>query len=91
MGSEGTFLCDAQGKLASIGDCAPLSFQTVRRPVTTTVDAHAFAPETSGYIALEKIHSCAVASATYLDVTAGLIDLLDNSRLVVTLPTRPPK
>ncbi|KAK4192372.1 hypothetical protein QBC35DRAFT_447685 [Podospora australis] len=53
---EARLLCDAQGKLIFIGDCAPLSFfQTVRRLVTTRVDAHAFAPETSGYSALENV------------------------------------
>ncbi|KAK3897042.1 hypothetical protein C8A05DRAFT_39416, partial [Staphylotrichum tortipilum] len=58
MGSEGTFRCDTQGILVSISDSAPLSFfQTVRRLVTTTVDAYAFAPKTNGYIALEKVYS----------------------------------
>ncbi|KAJ4291417.1 hypothetical protein N0V88_006010 [Collariella sp. IMI 366227] len=98
---EARLLCDAQGKLIFIGDCAPLSFfQTVRRLVTTRVDAHAFAPETSGYSALENVYSRTGTSgnygddpppvkvpigttvSAYLNVTAGLIDLFDNSRLV---------
>ena len=55
---EARLLCDAQGKLIFIGDCAPLSFfQTVRRLVTTRVDPQAFAPETSGYSALENVYS----------------------------------
>ncbi|KAK3303081.1 uncharacterized protein B0T15DRAFT_401632 [Chaetomium strumarium] len=95
---EARLLCDAQGKLIFIGDCAPLSFfQTVRRLVTTRVDAHAFAPETSGYSALENVYSRTSAVggygaeppavkvpigpsvSGYLDVTAGLIDLFDNT------------
>ncbi|KAK4100437.1 hypothetical protein N658DRAFT_473368 [Parathielavia hyrcaniae] len=98
---EARLLCDAQGKLVFIGDCAPLSFfQTVRRLVTTRVDANAFAPESGGYTALENVYSRSGASASfgadppavsvpiapavsaYLDVTAGLIDLFDNARLV---------
>ncbi|KAK3384905.1 hypothetical protein B0H63DRAFT_173185 [Podospora didyma] len=61
---EARLLCDPQGKLIFLGDCAPLSFfQTVRRLVTSRVDAHAFAPETSGYSALENAHSRPSASA----------------------------
>ncbi len=60
---EARLLCDAQGKLVFIGDCAPLSFfQTVRRLVTGMVDANAFAPETSGYTALENVYSRSFAS-----------------------------
>lgn len=98
---DARLLCDAQGKLIFIGDCAPLSFfQTVRRLVTSRVDAHAFAPETGGYSALENAYSRSSASgvhgaeplpvklpigptvSAYLEVTAGLIDLFDNARLV---------
>lgn len=97
---EARLLCDAQGKLIFIGDCAPLSFfQTVRRLITTRVDAKAFAPESSGYSALENVYShpgtsgsyggeppavkvpVAPTVSAYLDVTAGLIDLFDNTRL----------
>lgn len=94
---EARLLCDPQGKLIFIGDCAPLSFfQTVRRLVTSRVDAHAFAPETSGYSALENACSrppvpaaeppaitvdTEAAVSTYLKVTTGLIDLFDNARL----------
>ncbi|KAK4664313.1 uncharacterized protein QC763_504360 [Podospora pseudopauciseta] len=63
---EARLLCDAQGKLVFIGDCAPLSFfQTVRRLVTTRVDAHAFAPETGGYSALENASSRPSVSSGY--------------------------
>ena len=52
---EARLLCDAQGKLIFIGDCAPLSFfQTVRQLVTSRVDANAFAPQTSRYSMLEN-------------------------------------
>ncbi|KAL2163585.1 hypothetical protein VTH06DRAFT_5643 [Thermothelomyces fergusii] len=101
---EARLLCDAQGKLIFIGDCAPLSFfQTVRRLVTSRVDAEAFAPETSGYSALENVYSRPGGSgaygleppavripirptvAAYIDVTAGLIDIFDNTRLAVDI------
>ncbi|KAL2019343.1 hypothetical protein VTK56DRAFT_9723 [Thermocarpiscus australiensis] len=97
---EARLLCDAQGKLIFIGDCAPLSFfQTVRRIVTTRVDPHAFAPETSGYSALENVYSgpytprgagaeppavkvpIGPTVSAYVEVTTGLVDLFDNSRL----------
>lgn len=52
---EARLLCDAQGKLIFIGDCAPLSFfQTVRQLVTSRVDQNAFAPQTSRYSVLEN-------------------------------------
>ncbi|KAK0611013.1 hypothetical protein B0T14DRAFT_540253 [Immersiella caudata] len=97
---EARLLCDPHGKLVFIGDCAPLSFfQTVRRLVTSLVDAHAFAPESSGYSALENTSSWPsvvsngaaprppidtdvdAAVTTYLEVTAGVIDLFDGARL----------
>ncbi|KAK4129892.1 hypothetical protein BT67DRAFT_252809 [Trichocladium antarcticum] len=63
---DARLLCDAQGKLIFIGDCAPLSFfQTVRRLVTARVDAHAFAPETGGYSALENVYSRSCASGDH--------------------------
>ncbi|KAF3062065.1 Filamentous growth regulator 27 [Daldinia childiae] len=46
---EARLLCDSQGKLIFIGDCAPLSlFQTVRQIVNSRVDPGAFALQT-GY------------------------------------------
>ncbi len=97
---EARLLSDAQGKLVFIGDCAPLSFfQSVRRLVTSRVDAHAFAPEAGGYSSLENAYSRPSTStgygaepppiktptgpvvSAYLDVTAGLIDLFDNTSL----------
>lgn len=103
---EARLLCDIQGKLIFIGDCAPLSFfQTVRRLVTSRVDAHAFAPETSGYSVLENAYSRPSVSAgygaepppiktrveqavsAYLEVTAGLIDLFDNTSLLHDITT----
>ena len=97
---EARLLRDPHGKLVFIGDCAPLSFfQTVRRLVTSLVDVHAFAPQNSGYSALENAFSwpslsaCNVteppsinidvnsAVSAYLEITAGIVDLFDNSRL----------
>lgn len=53
---EARLLCDAQGKLIFIGDCAPLSFfQSVRQLVTSRVGQHAFAPESSRYSVLENV------------------------------------
>ncbi|TWU76282.1 hypothetical protein ED733_005371 [Metarhizium rileyi] len=53
---EARLLCDAQGKLIFIGDCAPLSFfQSVRQVVTSRVGQHAFAPESSRYSVLENV------------------------------------
>lgn len=55
---EARLLCDAQGKLIFIGDCAPLSFfQTVRQLVTSRIDPNAFAPQTSRYSVLENANS----------------------------------
>ncbi|KAI0475762.1 hypothetical protein GGR56DRAFT_434689 [Xylariaceae sp. FL0804] len=55
---EARLVCDAQGKLIFIGDCAPLSlFQTVRQIVTSRVDAAAFAPQTSHISMLENAAS----------------------------------
>ncbi|TPX07044.1 uncharacterized protein E0L32_011032 [Thyridium curvatum] len=52
---EARLVCDAQGKLIFIGDCAPLSFfQTVRQLVTSRVDPAAFAPQTSRFSILEN-------------------------------------
>ncbi|KAK8097223.1 proline utilization protein family regulator [Apiospora kogelbergensis] len=84
---EARLLCDAQGKLIFIGDCAPLSFfQSVRQLVTSRVDEHAFAPQSSHTAAggggpgipLESIPD---AVAIYLAVTAGLVDLFEDARL----------
>lgn len=52
---EARLLCDAEGKLIFIGDCAPLSlFQSIRQLVTSRVGPDAFAPETSRYSVLEN-------------------------------------
>ncbi|KAI6784607.1 uncharacterized protein J7T54_006652 [Emericellopsis cladophorae] len=60
---EARLLCDAQGKLIFIGDCAPLSFfQSVRQLVTSRVGQNAFAPETSRYSVLENAPAAPVAS-----------------------------
>lgn len=51
---EARLVCDAQGKLIFIGDCAPLSFfQSVRQLVTSRVESNAFAPESSRFSVLE--------------------------------------
>ena len=55
MPREARLLCDAQGKLTFIGDCAPLSFfQSVRQLVTNRVGQNAFAPHTSRFSVLEN-------------------------------------
>ncbi|KAI0185501.1 fungal-specific transcription factor domain-containing protein [Xylaria flabelliformis] len=55
---DARLICDAQGRVVFIGDCAPLSlFQTVRQIVTSRVDPHAFSPETSRVSMLENINS----------------------------------
>ncbi|KAF4451409.1 hypothetical protein F53441_5610 [Fusarium austroafricanum] len=52
---EARLVCDAQGKLIFVGDCAPLSFfQSVRQLVTMRVGQNAFAPESSRYSVLEN-------------------------------------
>lgn len=52
---EARLLCDPQGKLIFIGDCAPLSlFQSIRQIVTRYVGPDAFAPETSRFSVLEN-------------------------------------
>ncbi|KAF4124829.1 Fungal trans, partial [Geosmithia morbida] len=61
---EARLLCDAQGKLIFIGDCAPLSFfQSVRQLVNSRVGQTAFAPETSRYSVLENAPSSQQISA----------------------------
>jgi hypothetical protein len=60
---EARLLCDAQGKLIFIGDCAPLSFfQSVRQLVTSRVGQNAFAPETSRYSVLENAPAAPISS-----------------------------
>ncbi|KAI8627786.1 IDO-domain-containing protein [Xylariaceae sp. FL1651] len=55
---DARLICDTQGKLVFIGDCAPLSlFQTIRQIITSRVDPHAFTPETSRVSMLENISS----------------------------------
>lgn len=66
---EARLLCDAQGKLIFIGDCAPLSFfQTVRQLVTSRIDANAFAPQTSRYSVLEN----AISKSSFMSGTIAL-------------------
>ncbi|KAI1500044.1 hypothetical protein F5X99DRAFT_388037 [Biscogniauxia marginata] len=62
---EARLVCDEQGKLIFIGDCAPLSlFQTVRQIVTSRVDSHAFAPESSRVSMLENVSSDQLTSCS---------------------------
>ncbi|KAK4445075.1 filamentous growth regulator 27 [Podospora aff. communis PSN243] len=91
---EARLLCDPHGKLVFIGDCAPLSFfQTVRQLVTSLVDAHAFAPETSGYSALENTSSwpSAISSGAAqppsieIDVDAAITTYLEVTSGVIDL------
>ncbi|ORY67802.1 fungal-specific transcription factor domain-containing protein [Pseudomassariella vexata] len=72
---DARLLCDAQGKLIFIGDCAPLSFfQTVRKLVTSRVDPSAFAPQASRASLLENAHSNQAAAgepqSPHVDATA---------------------
>ncbi|KAI5922361.1 hypothetical protein F4810DRAFT_295814 [Camillea tinctor] len=84
---EARLVCDEQGKLIFIGDCAPLSlFQTVRQIVTSRVDSHAFAPESSRVSMLENVSTdqvtaCAVGEPP---VDAGGIERLVNVFITVT-------
>ncbi|KAF6810432.1 fungal specific transcription factor domain-containing protein [Colletotrichum plurivorum] len=91
---EARLLCDAQGKLIFIGDCAPLSFfQTVRQLVNTRVDPHVFAHQTENPPFRPPVHfsgggepalhpgTIPQAVATYHAVTSGLVHLFDQSRL----------
>ncbi|KAI1351045.1 fungal-specific transcription factor domain-containing protein [Xylaria sp. FL0043] len=83
---DARLICDAQGRLVFIGDCAPLSlFQTVRQIVTLRVDPHAFSPETSRVSMLENVSSEGLVP---LDSTAEpAIDESSVNRLVTTFLT----
>ncbi|KAI1427113.1 fungal-specific transcription factor domain-containing protein [Xylaria sp. FL1777] len=83
---DARLICDAQGRLVFIGDCAPLSlFQTVRQIVTSRVDPHAFAPETSRVSMLENVSS---EGLVLLAPTGELeIDQSSVQRLVTTFLT----
>ncbi|KAI0967791.1 fungal-specific transcription factor domain-containing protein [Xylaria arbuscula] len=83
---DARLICDAQGKLVFIGDCAPLSlFQTVRQIVTSRVDPHAFAPETTRVSMLENVCSEGLVP---LDMTGELtIDQSSVQRFVTTFLT----
>lgn len=60
---EARLLCDDQGKLIFIGDCAPWSFfQSVRQLMTCCLGQRSFAPETS-HLALENMPAGHVAAA----------------------------
>ncbi|TQN71631.1 Filamentous growth regulator 27 [Colletotrichum shisoi] len=91
---EARLLCDAQGKLIFIGDCAPLSFfQTVRQLVNTRVDPQVFAHQSenppfgppthySGN-GEPSLHLATIprAISTYHAVTSGLVDLFGHEHL----------
>ncbi|KAK1976843.1 fungal-specific transcription factor domain-containing protein [Colletotrichum cereale] len=92
---EARLLCDAQGKLIFIGDCAPLSFfQTVRQLVNTRVDPQVFAHQSENppfrppthYSGNDEpgLHLATIPEAisTYHAVTSGLVDLFDHSHFV---------
>ncbi|RYP40417.1 hypothetical protein DL767_001717 [Monosporascus sp. MG133] len=78
---EARLLCDAQGELIFIGDCAPLSlFQTVRQIVTSRVDPDVFARQTSRVLMLENTSSGIQPSIAHgnppvvnLDAIGGLV------------------
>ncbi|EAA30193.2 hypothetical protein GE21DRAFT_10508 [Neurospora crassa] len=70
---EGRLLVDPQGKLIFIGDCAPLSFfRTVQRLITSRIDPDAFAPENSGYSALENNNAAYYPKASGAAAAAGV-------------------
>ncbi|KDN66262.1 putative fungal specific transcription factor domain-containing protein, partial [Colletotrichum sublineola] len=92
---EARLLCDAQGKLIFIGDCAPLSFfQTVRQLVNTRVDPQVFAHQSENppfrppthYSGNDEpdLHLATIPEAlsTYHAVTSGLVDLFDHAHFV---------
>ncbi|KZL83840.1 fungal specific transcription factor domain-containing protein [Colletotrichum incanum] len=92
---EARLLCDAQGKLIFIGDCAPLSFfQTVRQLVNTRVDPQVFAHQSENppfrppahYSGNDEpsLHLATIprATSTYHAVTSGLVDLFDRAHFV---------
>lgn len=68
---EARLVCDAEGKLIFIGDCAPLSFfQSVRQLVTRSVAQDAFAPGSSRYSVLENAPTATTArGATHTQQT----------------------
>ena len=69
---EARLLCDPQGKLVFIGDCAPLSlFQSVRQIVTRYVGPDAFAPETSRYSVLENASGETSTSSSSLPISSS--------------------
>ncbi|KAI0204090.1 fungal-specific transcription factor domain-containing protein [Astrocystis sublimbata] len=83
---DARLICDAQGRLVFIGDCAPLSlFQTVRQIVTSRVDPHAFAPETSRVSMLENVNSEGLVHLSPAEEPT--IDLSTVRRLVMTYLT----
>ncbi|WQF86815.1 hypothetical protein CDEST_11829 [Colletotrichum destructivum] len=92
---EARLLCDAQGKLIFIGDCAPLSFfQTVRQLVNTRVDPQVFAHQSENPPFRPPTHysgngepslhlaTIPKAISTYHAVTSGLVDLFGHAHLV---------
>ncbi|EFQ36686.1 fungal specific transcription factor domain-containing protein [Colletotrichum graminicola M1.001] len=92
---EARLLCDAQGKLIFIGDCAPLSFfQTVRQLVNTRVDPQVFAHQSENppfrppahYSGSDEpgLHLATIPEAisTYHAVTSGLVDLFNHAHFV---------
>ncbi|KAI0803865.1 fungal-specific transcription factor domain-containing protein [Xylaria sp. FL0064] len=83
---DARLICDAQGRLVFIGDCAPLSlFQTVRQIVTSRIDPHTFSPETSRVSMLENVSS---EGLVLLDATAEpAIDGSSVHRLTTTFLT----
>ncbi|KAK1491597.1 fungal specific transcription factor domain-containing protein [Colletotrichum cuscutae] len=92
---EARLLCDAQGKIIFIGDCAPLSFfQTVRQLVNTRVDPQVFAHQTENPPFRPPVHhsgngepilqlaTISGAVLRYHEVTSGLVDLFGHAQLV---------
>ncbi|KAK7437341.1 fungal specific transcription factor domain-containing protein [Colletotrichum acutatum] len=85
---EARLLCDAQGKIIFIGDCAPLSFfQTVRQLVNTRVDPQVFAHQTENPPFRPPVHHSGNDEPTLQlttisgAVTSGLVDLFGHAQL----------
>ncbi|KAI1323306.1 IDO-domain-containing protein [Xylariaceae sp. FL0255] len=89
---DARLICDTQGRLVFIGDCAPLSlFQTIRQLVTSRVDANAFGgPGTannSSNLHLENISAEQQLSGTDNHATTGISSPSDVRRFVETFLT----
>lgn len=95
---EGRILCDAQGKVIFVGDCAPLSFlQTVRHLIASAVDAEDLPAQSSRDSIIEvarpgpvdqqqslavSMHDVRAFFQQYTVAVSGLIDLFERDELM---------